>query len=220
MIAVVLVPSTPDGASVSGAMDMALEQARAVASLAEDGRGLVLVPTRGGMLDLSLLRAEVIEDFPLDVSLAESQAAQGYVLETAVANEFKVRGITRGVATILTRVVVDVGDAAFLDPSFAVGPLMEESQARSREDVDGWDVGEQPEGGWRRLVPSARPVEVVEADAIRTLASAGTVVVAAGGGIPVVKDERGLLMGVAAVVDEAAFAALLAKRLEGEVVDL
>lgn len=122
-------------------------------------------------------------------------------------------GGAREVATLLTQVLVDERDPAFARPTKPVGPLYEESRARSLGRERGWTVG--PDGeGWRRLVPSPEPKRIVEINAIRLLVEAGVVVVCAGGGgVPVVKDDRGGLRGVEAVIDKDLSAALLASEL-------
>lgn len=238
MTRVVVVPL--GGPLFEEAMEAVLEQAREIARIAEDGAPLVLVPLRCGLLDshLSVLdlarsrRAELTDEYvrefvqealpdaPLDLMVAEVQAALGYIVQQAVEREFKVRGIGRPTCTVLTQVVVDIGDPSFLSPTQRVGGFLDEETARLRRDEDGWLVAREGDN-WRRVVASPQPLDVVELDVIRAILDAGIVVVAgAGGGIPVVKDERGLLMGVAAVIDESATAKLLADRLGGEVVML
>jgi carbamate kinase len=114
------------------------------------------------------------------------------------------------VTALVTQVVVDQGDPAFANPTKPIGPFYDAQQAKALEQEHGWVVVEDANRGWRRVVPSPSPQEVVEVAAIRALTSAGIITIAAGGGgVPVVRDEEGELRGVAAVIDKDRAAALL-----------
>lgn len=207
-LTVVAVPLRDD-LPVPDQYDLATDLARPLADLVEQGHGLVL--THGADAFHGSPGA------PLDSCVAETQGGVGYLLQQALANEFKVRGIRRPVVTVLTRVVVDFGHASFLRPARAIGPRYEETEARERAEAEGWVVAADADGGWRRVVANPPAQEIVELDAIRALLAADAVVIAAGGGgIPVVKDERGLHMGVSAAIDVERTAALLAHGLGAE----
>jgi carbamate kinase len=132
-------------------------------------------------------------------------------------NEFRKRKINKSSATIVTQVVVDKNDKAFKNPTKPIGSFYSKEEAMKRKEVDGWDVVEDAGRGWRRVVASPLPVEIVEFDAIKKLVDAGIVVVAVGGGgIPVSRDEKGFLKGEAAVIDKDFASALLAQKLNAD----
>lgn len=193
---------------------------RQVACLVEDGRDVVVTHGFGPLLGAALLRSalasEALPDVPFDVCTAEVQGKLGYLIGQTLGNEFRLRGIHRTVATVLTRVEVDPGDSAFFAPDRPVGPAFAEADARARADDEGWTVAEAGDGAWRRVVASPKPRRIVELDSIRALLETATVVVCCGGGgIPVVLDERAWYMGVAAVIDLRAVSALLAREIGG-----
>jgi len=126
-------------------------------------------------------------------------------------------GIDKGVVTVVTQVEVDPADPAFESPSKPIGSFLTEEQAAMRRDSEGWDIAEDANRGWRRVVASPLPKRIVEIDAIRTLIDAGVVVIAVGGGgLPVVADEAGALHGVPAVIDKDRASALLATELDAD----
>lgn len=198
------------------------EISKIIAHLIEEGRDVVITHSNGPQLGAALLRSdlarEALPDVPFDVCGADTQGTLGYLLGQALGNEFKLRGIHRSVATVLTRVEVDPRDAAFFTPSCPVGPPYTEEEANARADEEGWDIAEAPGHGWRRVVATPKPRRIIELDIIRTLVEAGYVVVCCGGGgVPVVLDERGWYMGVAAIVDVSDTSALLARELGASV---
>ena len=132
----------------------------------------------------------------------------------SLQNEFLHQGLEQQVVALVTQVVVDEQDPSFANPSKPIGPFMSEEEARQREEENGWVVGEDAGRGWRRLVPSPTPLEVIELPAIRTLLDNGTLVVAAGGGgIPTVYKPDGTLRPRPAVIDKDAASCLLACEL-------
>jgi carbamate kinase len=152
-----------------------------------------------------------LHEVPLDVCGADTQGAIGYILQQNLNNDFRKMGIDKGVATVVTQVEVDVADPAFATPSKPIGSFLTEADAIRRRDEEGWDIAEDANRGWRRVVASPIPKRIVEIGAIRTLLDAGMVVIAAGGGgIPVVADGAGDLHGVAAVIDKDRASAMLA----------
>jgi len=147
------------------------------------------------------------------VLVADCQGVMGYLLQQAIANLLAERGIARSVLTIVTQVVVAVDDPAFAAPSKPVGGFLSEEQA-GEERRRGWNVVEDAGRGWRRVVPSPQPLEVVELECIRQMYTSGAIVLAAGGGgIPVVRNGA-RLEGIEAVIDKDHVTALLAGELK------
>ena len=150
---------------------------------------------------------------PLDVCVAETQAEIGYMLQQELRNELARRGIKRNVTSLVTQVLVDARDPAFLHPSKPIGPYYSKTAARELMRRRRWRMVFDERGGWRRVVPSPRPLEIVERATIRRLLFTGTsdevVISAGGGGIPVVRRGK-RLVGVEAVVDKDLAASVLA----------
>jgi carbamate kinase len=184
---------------------------RAVADIARR-HDVVVTHGNGPQVGLLALQAEAYagaQPYPLDVLGAESDGMIGYLLDQGLANALP----GREVATLLTQVVVDPDDPAFAHPTKPIGPVYSEAEARRLAVARGWTVAADV-GGYRRVVPSPEPRELVELTTIRLLVEAGVVVVCAGGGgIPVVLDSSGGLRGVDAVVDKDLSASLLAVRI-------
>ena len=176
-------------------------------------------PQVGFILRRSEIAAKVagMHEVPLDSCGADSQGAIGYHLQQNLENEFRRRGIEKRAATVITQVRVDADDSAFQNPAKPIGSFMDEAQARERIAVDGWAVVEDAGRGWRRIVASPMPQEIIELDAVRRLLAAGTVTITVGGGgIPVIRDESGDLVGVSAVIDKDYASALLAQCINAD----
>jgi carbamate kinase len=152
----------------------------------------------------------------MDLIVADTQGAIGYMLQQCLNNEFVRRGLYRRAFTIVTQVEVDRADPAFQSPSKPVGSFMDADTAEARR-ADGWDLVEDAGRGWRRVVASPEPLAVVEQGAIVEAVKAGWIVIAGGGGgIPVVRDEEGNFQGTAAVIDKDRLSALLATNLHAD----
>lgn len=174
-------------------------------------------PQVGFILRRSELAAHELHEVPLDVCGADTQGAIGYALQQNLQNHLHRLGIDKPVATVVTQVQVNAEDPAFENPSKPIGSFMEEEQAASRREVDGWDVVEDAGRGWRRVVASPLPERIVEEEAVKTLIDAGVVVITVGGGgIPVIADDDGNLRGVPAVIDKDFASGLLANRIGAE----
>ena len=189
-----------------------------IANMIENDYNVVITHGNGPQVGFILLRSEFARErlhtIPLDTCGADTQGAIGYNFQMALNNEFRARGIKKSVATIVTQVVVDENDPAFKKPSKPIGQFYEKDEAEKRKENDGWDIVEDAGRGWRRVVASPLPKEIVEFDAIKGLIDNGIVVVAVGGGgIPVYRDEAGDLHGTAAVIDKDYASALLAQKL-------
>ena len=158
-----------------------------------------------------------MHEVPLDTCGANTQGSIGYWIQQALQNELVRRGINKPVATIVTQVKVDVNDTAFQHPTKPIGGFMEEAEAKKREAELGWKIVEDSGRGWRRVVASPIPVEVVEIEAVRALIAAGVVVVTVGGGgIPVVDNGKGGCVGVAAVIDKDYASSLLSTLINAD----
>jgi carbamate kinase len=186
------------------------------------GRPLVVThgngPQVGNLLLRSDLAAGLLPRLPLDTCVADTQGGMGFMLQQCLDDAFRQAGVRRSTVTVVTRTVVDADDPAFRSPSKPIGNFYDEAEAHRRMDADGWMMKEDAGRGWRRVVPSPEPTEIVELAAIEALLHTGAVVVAAGGGgIPVVRQADGSLVGVEAVVDKDLASALLAANLGAEV---
>jgi len=178
-----------------------------IADLIQRGYKIVLTHGNGPQVGATLLRHEaaknIVPTFPLDACGAETQGFIGYMIQQALRNELKARGIDKFVVTVITRVIVDKDDSAFQNPTKPIGPFYTKEEAdkvkvQKPEVVIKEDAGR----GYRRVVPSPDPKIIAERLAIRSLVDAGFVVVACGGGgIPIV-EEGGHAVGVEAVIDK------------------
>lgn len=197
-----------------------LDAACALADLDRMGYTLVLTHGNGPQVGFLAIEADAARDTvpppPLDVLVAESQGQIGYLLAQALATQFAMEGRTRQIAVVLSQTVVDPDDPAFHAPSKPVGPMYDQATAKLFASLNGWTVA--PDGpGWRRVVPSPQPLEIVEAASVRSLSASGAIVIASGGGgIPVSRDPSGVLVGVEAVVDKDLAAVVLAESLDAD----
>jgi carbamate kinase len=208
-------PSRP---SVERQFAAARETDHHLGALVAQGLDITVVHGNGPQVGFILLRSELarhqVHEVPLDVCVADTQGAIGYILQQSLVEDLRARGIERGVVSLVTQVEVDPDDPAFASPTKPIGPFLSEAEADQRREEDGWDVAVDANRGWRRVVASPRPLRIVELGAIRHLVDGGFVVIAAGGGgIPVVADDSCRLHGVPAVIDKDHAAALLAREL-------
>jgi carbamate kinase len=199
----------------------AVESMRHIADMIQQGWEVVVTHGNGPQVGFILRRSELsrheLHEVPLDFCGADSQGAIGYMFEMALHNEFLRRGMDKKSAAIVTQTVVDRNDPAFKNPSKPIGSFMGEDMAKDRTIKEGWTVVEDAGRGWRRVVASPIPQRIVEADAIRALIEAGFVVIGVGGGgIPVVEDEHGNLLGVEAVIDKDFGSSLLATMIKAD----
>jgi carbamate kinase len=192
-----------------------------IAGMIEAGWDVVITHGNGPQVGFILRRAELalheLHPVPLDSCGADTQGAIGYMFQKALHNEFLQRGMQKQAATVVTQVLVDREDPAFENPSKPIGSFMDEPTAMDRSEKDGWAVVEDAGRGWRRVVPSPKPIRIVEKDPIQSLILQGFVVIAVGGGgIPVVEDDKGELIGVEAVIDKDFASALLAVDIQAD----
>jgi len=197
------------------------ESMRHIVDMIEQGWEVVVTHGNGPQVGFILRRSELsvheLHPVPLDFCGADSQGSIGYMFAMALDNEFKERGMNKQSVAIVTQTIVDRNDKAFQNPSKPIGSFMDEATARDHAAKEGWSVVEDAGRGWRRVVPSPIPQRIVEADAIQRLIDAGIVVVGVGGGgIPVVEDEAGHLMGVEAVIDKDFGSSVLANLIHAD----
>jgi len=211
----------------SGSWDEARGQMRqavsVLAEIAAEGHVLILShgngPQVGALLRQNEIAAREIPPRPMDVLGAETQGQIGYLLQTELTPALLRRGVDRSVLTVISRTEVAADDPAFLHPSKPVGRYYPEDEARVLRKQYGWAMQyDGARGGWRRIVPSPRPVRWVEGAAVRALLESGLgarwiPVVAGGGGIPVVRKPDGAYEGVEAVIDKDLAASLVAREL-------
>ncbi len=201
----------------------AAETSKHIADMIEAGWDVAVGHGNGPQVGFILRRSEIaaktegMHEVPLDVCGADSQGAIGYALQQTLQNELIQRGIKKSVATVVTQVKVDKNDKAFQNPTKPIGGFMEEDDAKRREKELGWNVVEDAGRGWRRVVASPIPKEVVEIEAVKELLRAGTVVITVGGGgIPVVDDGKGGCVGAAAVIDKDFASSLLSQEINAD----
>jgi carbamate kinase len=195
-----------------------------VARLAADGNQVVMTHGNGPVVGNIVLRNDAgmsvhgIPVMPMFVCGADSQGGLGFMLQQSLQNALSVLGLSIPVATVVTQVLVDRADQAFAEPVKPIGPFYDEEQARLLRDENGWTIVRDAGRGWRRVVPSPGPREVIELEAIRTLVEAGVLTIATGGGgVPVIRNDDGLLEGIDAVIDKDRASALLGGLIGAEV---
>lgn len=211
----------PKNVTVPAQYEAAYQTAKNMAKLIVSDNKIAIVHGNGPQVGFILRRAEIAKDqlhmVPLDSCVADTQGALGYNIQTAIRNVLGGLHQIRNVSTVVTEVLVDGKDPSFASPSKPIGSFMDEAEAKERARKDGWSVVEDAGRGWRRVVPSPRPKEILEMEVIRQLVETGTVTIAAGGGgIPVIKDDKDHYVGVEAVIDKDLAASLLARSLKAD----
>ncbi|MGC8960040.1 MAG: carbamate kinase [Chloroflexia bacterium] len=199
----------------------AAETCHHIAGMIAQGWDVVITHGNGPQVGFILRRSELarheLHEVPLDSCGADTQGAIGYMLQRALYNEFRRRGMKKCAATVVTQVLVDRDDPAFRNPTKPIGSFMSEEVARERARAEGWVVREDAGRGWRRVVASPLPRRIVELEAIRSLIEQGfTVIAVGGGGIPVIEDANGDLVGVEAVIDKDYASSLLARSIQAD----
>lgn len=159
-------------------------------------------------------RVYELQVMPMDFCVAETQGSIGYMIERTLRNELAARKLRRNVVTMVTEVVVDRNDERFANPTKPIGPYYTKEQADRMSEADGSVFREDPKGnGWRKVVASPVPLEIINVDIVQRLAAEGNIVITAGGGgIPVYREEE-RLVGVEAVIDKDLASALTAVRI-------
>jgi carbamate kinase len=191
-----------------------------VAKMLAAGRRVIITHGNGPIVGNIVIRNECARDtlppMPLFMNDADSEGGIGFMIQQTLYNSMRRIGGAREVATIITQVVVDEDDPAFLNPTKPIGPYYTEEEAEALHGRKGWVMAEGP-GGYRRVVPSPRPVRIIEKDVIKRLALEGVVVIAAGGGgVPVAEARDGTLRGIDAVIDKDLATGVLAQETAAE----
>ncbi|WP_086312113.1 carbamate kinase [Enterococcus sp. 7F3_DIV0205] len=175
-------------------------------------------PQVGNILRQNEEAKDVVPPFPLDVCNAESQGFIGYMLEQSLKNSLEEKGLTSNVITLLTQTEVSAEDEAFDKPNKPIGIFYSEEEAKQMEQEKNWVMMEDAGRGYRRVVPSPQPKAIHGVDAMVNLLSRNTIVIAGGGGgIPVVRDQNGLLKGIEAVIDKDRTGKKLAEQIDANV---
>lgn len=192
-----------------------------IADIVERGYEVIVAHGNGPQVGRIVIQNEVASAstpaMPFDVCGAMSQGMIGYHIQQGLSKVLRHRGINKNVVTIVTQVVVDKDDPKFKAPSKPIGPFYTEEEAKAIAAEKGYTMKEDAGRGWRRVVASPLPVEIVELDAVKTLNDAGFVVVTVGGGgIPVVRNEAGDFEGVAAVIDKDLASEKLARDMDAD----
>ncbi|PID80555.1 carbamate kinase [bacterium DOLZORAL124_64_63] len=195
-----------------------------VAKLAAEGHEIVMTHGNGPVVGNIVLRGDAgqalhgIPAMPMFVCGADSQGGLGFMLQQSLQNALQAAGLDQAVAAVVTQVRVDPQDPAFAKPTKPIGPFYDEDQAREVSAETGWTVVKDAGRGWRRVVPSPMPIEVMEYKAIRAMADAGVLVIAVGGGgVPVIRNAQGELEGVDAVIDKDRASDLLGRLIGADV---
>jgi carbamate kinase len=191
-----------------------------VAGLISQGRKAIITHGNGPIVGNILERNEAVKDrippMPLDVCGADSQGGIGYMIQQCLQNALSARGLDAKCVSLVSQVIVSEGDKAFDNPTKPIGPFYSKGDAERMQRQKGWTVIEDSERGYRRVVPSPRPLEIVESKVISNLLDNGFVVIAVGGGgIPVVERDSNLV-GVEAVIDKDRAAAILGAEVDAE----
>jgi len=200
------------------------ETAKHIVGMVEQGFDVVVTHGNGPQVGFILRRAEIaheaanIHTVPLANCGADTQGAIGYQIQQALDNEFLRRKINKKAVTVVTQVVVDKNDDAFKNPSKPIGTFYTKEQAdKLKKEHPDWVIINDAGRGYRRVVPSPMPIEIVEQKAIDGLVKEGfTVVGVGGGGIPVIHNEKGELEGIAAVIDKDNASSLLAISIKAD----
>ncbi|NIS90628.1 MAG: carbamate kinase [Woeseiaceae bacterium] len=198
------------------------ETASHIAPIVAAGNRVVITHGNGPQVGFILMRSEltrnVLHQVPLANCVADTQGSIGMQIAQTLQNAFERLGSEQQVVAVVTQVLVDQEDPSFVNPTKPIGPVMSEEEARQRAEEDGWVIAKDANRGWRRVVPSPAPLEILEMPVIRALVESGTIVVAAGGGgIPVIRKPDGSLRPRPAVIDKDAASCLLARELGANV---
>ena len=198
------------------------EMTKDIFGLITRGYNLVITHGNGPQVGSTLIRneraASEVPPMPLDVCVADTEGSMGYILQQALLNELRRHNMRNVyVVTMITQVLVDGDDPAFSNPTKPVGPFLAKEQAQKRVKEDNWQIIEDAGRGYRRVVPSPKPVKIIQRYMIRDLCRQGNIVIAlGGGGIPVRKNKDNDYEGIEAVIDKDLASAELAKVIHAE----
>ncbi|MCY3935134.1 MAG: carbamate kinase [Chloroflexi bacterium] len=192
-----------------------------IAEMIATGWQVVLTHGNGPQVGFIIQRGEAaveqgMHDIPMDLVVADTQGSIGYMFQKELDNALRLQGINQTIVTVVTQVRVNAQDPAFQNPTKPIGSYLNEDQATHYEN-SGWHVKEDAGRGKRRVIASPLPLNINEINAIRSLMKEDYIVIACGGGgIPVIRDEQGALLGIAAVIDKDHASSLLARELRAD----
>ena len=196
-------------ASAKAQQEALVQTAKYLVQFIENGDELVVTHGNGPQVGNLLLQQAAADSeknpaMPLDTCVAMTEGSIGFWLQNALVNELQAKGIQKDVAAVVTQVIVSADDPAFKNPTKPIGPFLSEEEAKEQAAASGAQFKEDAGRGWRKVVPSPKPVGIKEVNTVKTLIDAGTLVITAGGGgIPVVEDpSTKFLTGVEAVIDK------------------
>jgi carbamate kinase len=206
--------------SIPDQFDAVRETVMHITNMIADGWQVVITHGNGPQVGYILRRSELslheLHPVPLDYCGADTQGAIGYMIQKALRNEFKKRGFDKKAVTVVTQVEVDPKDPALSNPTKPIGSFLDEETAKLRME-NGQEFVEDAGRGWRQVVPSPKPMRIIEIDAIQSLVSSGFIVVAVGGGgIPVIERPSGFIRGIEAVIDKDFASGLLARLIDAD----
>ncbi len=192
-----------------------------VARMVEGGGSIIITHGNGPIVGNILIQNEAVRDIvppmPLYICDADSEGGIGFLIQQTLYNRLRKDHRIEDVVAVVTQVVVDAGDPAFENPTKPIGPYYSKNEAEVLIEKMGWKMVEDSRRGYRRVVPSPKPLKIVEARAVKKLSESGVVVIAAGGGgVPVVEEKDGTLRGVDAVVDKDLSTSVLARETGAE----
>jgi carbamate kinase len=217
---------TPGGTGdIHDQFALSRKMAKPLADLVQEGWQVTITHGNGPQVGSVIRRVEIASKqvYPIDLGLAvaETQATMGYMIAQTLGNELHNRGVERSCVVLVSTVVVDEQDPAFGRPTKPIGPFLDQDSARRHREEDGWEIIEDAGRGYRRVVPSPKPLRIVQLPVIKRLIEAGELLVAGGGGgIPVIENEKGERHGVEAVIDKDLTSALLAAEVGADVLAL
>ena len=205
-------PGVPD--TIANQFRHTRESLPPIIRMAKEGYRMVITHGNGPQVGNALLRVELARDrapdLPLGVLVADTEGGIGYMIEQSLQNGLFKERIDRDVVTIVTQTLVDRNDPSVLDPKKFVGQFLTEEEGRKLTEEMGWVIKKDPGRGWRRVVPSPRPIKIVNSRIIKTLVDMGIIVIAGGGGgAPVYFEDDGRLEGMDAVIDKDRASAVL-----------
>ena len=193
-----------------------------VVELIRDGYNLVVTHGNGPQVGNALLRIEATRGkapvLPLGILVADTEGGMGYMIEQSLQNRLREENLDHPVVTIITQMIVRKDDPAIANPTKFVGQFYTDEEAHLFSETRGWKMKKDADRGWRRVVPSPRPHHAVEAETINRLVTAGTIVIAGGGGgVPVYVDEKGNYEGLDAVIDKDFASAVLGREIGADI---
>ena len=211
------------GSTPAEQLELVRQTAKPIVDLIQEGNQVVIAHGNGpqvGMINLGMSTAAeagaIKSDMPFPECGAMSQGYIGYHLQNSIGNELAARGLAKDVATVITQVLVDEADPAFQKPTKPIGAFYDKAAAEKIAAEKGYTMVEDAGRGYRQVVPSPKPIDVVEKNMIQSLIDAGHVVIAAGGGgIPVIRKD-GRLLGTPAVIDKDFASAKLAELIDAD----